>query len=214
MEMAKAAGVFGLACCSAMSSPSAIAADAGWYAGVGVGQARATPDTGQITSELQLVGFATATMTTLDDRDTSYKFFGGYRFNRNFALEGGYFSLGSISYTATTTGPAGTLAHNTKPQGLNLDAVVIFPVAGKLSAYGRLGVQHTETRNASSGTGAVLLLIPNPNTHETNYKVGVGAQYDLTTSVGLRAEWERYRFNDSTSTGDINVYSAGLLYKF
>jgi OOP family OmpA-OmpF porin len=38
-----------------------------------------------------------------EQQDTAYKIFGGYQFNRNFALEGGYFNLGKFTYNAAPT---------------------------------------------------------------------------------------------------------------
>src|SRR5713226_3184589 len=50
---------------------------------------------------------------------------------------------------------------------------------------------------------------------ETNYKLGIGVQYDLTKSLGLRGEGERYRINDAVGNhGDVYVYSVGLVYMF
>jgi opacity protein-like surface antigen len=46
--------------------------------------------------------------------------------------------------------------------------------------------------------------------------VGLGAQYNLSKSVGLRAEWERYFEVGDNTTGemDIDLISVGVVYKF
>lgn len=215
MKIAKTAGIMGLVCCSALCSSYVTAADTGWYAGMGVGQSRAVIDNDKISNELRSLGFATAAVTAQDDHNTAYKFYGGYKFTRNFALEGGYFYLGKYRFTATTTGPAGTLSGDVKPRGLNLDAVGMLPIAGKFSALARLGVQYAEAGDSFVGAGAVSVASPNPGRRETNFKLGLGGQYDLTDSVGLRGEWERYRIrNASSSSGDINFFSAGVFVKF
>ena len=85
---------------------------------------------------------------------TGYKLFGGYKFNKNFALEGGYFDLGKFGFTATTV-PAGTLNGNIKLKGLNLDAVGILPIAEKFSAFGRVGLNYAQAKDSFTGTGAV-----------------------------------------------------------
>jgi len=45
----------------------------------------------------------------------------------------------------------------------------------------------------------------------------MGAQYNFTKTVGLRAEWERY-FNvgdpDSTRESEIDMITAGVIFKF
>ncbi|MGC4394543.1 OmpA family protein [Hydrogenophaga sp. T2] len=60
-----------------------------------------------------------------DNSDRSYKLFGGHQFNRNLALEGGYFNLGETDFSANTA-PAGTLAGH----GRDMDTAtisVVFP---------------------------------------------------------------------------------------
>ncbi len=56
---------------------------------------------------------------------------------------------------------------------------------------------------------------PDPSKRETNYKFGVGIQYNFTESLGMRAEAERYRINDAVGNrGDIDLFSLGLVYRF
>ena len=188
-RLSKTVGALGLVGCAVIASPNAVADDSGWYMGGNIGQSRATIDDVRITGSL--AGF-TSTSIADDNRNTGYKLFGGYRFNKNFALEGGYFDLGKFGYTATTVLPAGTLIGNTKLDGLNLDAVGILPITGKFSVFGRIGMNYAEAKDSFSNTGAVPVPAnPNPNKHETNPKVGIGLQYDFTGSLGMRAEAER-----------------------
>jgi OOP family OmpA-OmpF porin len=197
-----------------MNSPFAVADDSGWYAGASVGQSRAKIDDARITSNL--VGAGVTTTSIVDDkRDTGYKIFGGYRYNKNFALEGGYFDLGQFGYTATTTGPAGTLTGKIKLKGLNLDVVGTLPVTEKFSVLGRLGLNYAEARDNFTTTGGLTVTNPNPSKNEINYKFGAGVQYDFTESLGMRLEAERYRINDAVGNkGDIDMYSLGLVYRF
>ena len=213
MKFAKASGTLGLAALAVIASPFAAADDTGWYGGVSVGQSSAKIDDARITSDVLGRGFATTSIND-DDRDTGYKLFGGYRFNKNFALEGGYFDLGRFGFTSTTV-PAGTLSGNIKLQGLNLDAVGILPITEKFSAFGRIGVNYAEARDSFSGTGAVNVLNPSPSKRDTNLKLGLGLQYDFTPSLGMRLEAERYRINDAVGNkGDVDLVSLGLVYRF
>ena len=213
MRLARASGTLGLAALAAIASPFAVGDDAGWYGGLNIGRSRADIDNTKITGSLQGAGLATTSMTE-DNRDTGYKLFAGYKFNRNFALEGGYFDLGKFGFAATTA-PAGTLNGDIKLRGLNLDAVGILPFTEKFSAFGRVGANYAQTRDSFSGTGAVNVIRPNPSTRETNYKFGAGLQYDFTQSVGMRAEVERYRINDAVGNkGDVDLFSVGLVYRF
>jgi len=210
-KVAKTVGALGLMGCAAMNSPFAMADDSFWYGGINIGRSKAKIDDARITS--QLVGAGPVSITD-NNSDTGYKLFGGYQINKNFALEGGYFNLGKFGYTATVPAP-GTLSGNIKLQGLNLDAVGILPITEKFSAFGRLGVQYAQAKDSFAGTGAVTVTNPNPSKNATNYKAGVGVQYDFTQSLGMRAEAERYRIDDAVGNkGDVNMYSVGLIYRF
>lgn len=215
MKLARASSKLGLLALAVSACPFVMAAEPGWYGGVGVGQSRASIDDARITSGLAGSGLAT---TSIDDKnngyDTGYKLFGGYQFNRNIALEGGYFDLGKFSFKAITV-PAGTLNGEMKVQGLNLDLVGTLPFTEKFSAFGRVGAIYAEAADTYSGTGAVSVLDPNPKKQDTNYKFGLGLQYDFTQKLAMRVEAERYRINDAVGNkGDIDLISVGLIFRF
>ena len=213
MKLARASGALGLVALAVAASPFAVAADSNWYGGINIGQSRAKIDDPRIRSGL-LSGGLTTTSILDDDRDAGYKLYGGYQFNRNFALEGGYFDLGKFGFVATTV-PAGTLTGNIKLRGLNLDAVGILPITEKFSAFGRVGVNYAEARDSFTGTGAVRVLNPSPSKRDTNHKFGLGLQYAFTESLAVRGEVERYRIDDAIGNkGDIDLFSVGLVYRF
>jgi OOP family OmpA-OmpF porin len=214
MKIVRAIGALGLAGLAAVnSSPLALAADSGWYGGLSIGLSRAYIADDRIRNELAGAGL---TMTSIDDddKDTGFKLLGGYKVNKNFAVEGGYFNLGEFGFTANTT-PTGSLTGTMKLQGFNLDAVGILPFTEKFSGLARVGLTYGEAKDTFQGTGAVVVNNPNPKKSEANYKFGAGLQYDFTQSLGLRTEWERYRVNDAVGNkGDIDMFSIGLVYIF
>lgn len=213
MELAKISGKLGLAALAVVACPLALADDAGWYGGVSVGESQSTIDDGRIIRGLLGSGLTAATIDT-DNRDTSYKVFGGYQFNRYFGLEGGYFDLGKFGFKATSV-PAGTLNGTIRIQGINLDAVGTLPLTEKFSAFGRVGATYAETKDTFSGTGAIHVLDPGPQKLDTNYKYGLGLQYAFTKAFAMRLEGERYRVNDAVGNhGDIDTISVGLVFRF
>jgi OmpA-OmpF porin, OOP family len=224
MKLVRTLGTLGLAGFAAVNAPAAPAADSGWYGGLNIGLSKAEIDHGRIESQLGASGVGLVTTSIDDDdEDIGFKLFAGYKFNRNFAVEGGYFNLGEFGFTAQTL-PTGSLTGSAKFTGLNLDAVGILPFTEKLSAIGRVGLTYVRTKDTFSGTGAVAVLNaagansvgnPNPEEKEASYKYGLGLQYDFTRSLGLRTEWERYRVNDAVGNkGDIDLWSIGLVYIF
>lgn len=213
-KITKAVGTLGLVGCAVLNGPLAIAADSGWLGGLSIGQSRATIDDAQIKAQLLDAGLTTTSMKE-DERDTAFKIFAGYKFSPYFALEGGYFNLGQFDFRATTV-PAGTLSGKIKLQGLNFDAVGILPITEKFSALGRAGLNFVEAKDKFSNTGVVVTPIDaSPSKTALKYKIGLGVQYDVTESIGVRGEWERHRIDDAVGNlADIDMVSLGLVVEF
>jgi OOP family OmpA-OmpF porin len=183
------------------------------YGGLSVGQSRAKVDENRIAGSQLGLGLTTSSVTR-DETDTAYRVFGGYQFNRNFALEAGVFDLGKYSLNATTV-PAGSLIGEIKNRGAHLDLVGTLPVTERLSVLGRIGAHHARTRGDFRGTGAVTPLNPAPSIRETNPKLGVGLQYAINPSFLVRGEVERYQVNDSVGhRGGVNVVSMSVVFPF
>lgn len=202
-----------LAALAVTLSPSAFADDAGWYTGFNAGQSRAKIDDTRIADGLLNDGFTTTSISN-DDRHFGFKAFGGYEFNRYFALEGGYFNLGKFGFTADTS-PAGSLRGDIKLQGANFDAVGSVPLSDKFSLFARAGLNYADAKDSFAGTGSVAVIDRSPRKWAANYKFGFGAEYDFTRFIGMRIEAERYRIDDAVGNkGDVDLYSAGLVFKF
>ncbi|MEX2489704.1 MAG: OmpA family protein [Pseudomonadales bacterium] len=196
-----------------ITNPAAAADSSGWYLGAGVGQSRATIAHKQIRDDLLASGFTT-TDFDMDEEDFSYKLFAGYQFNRNFALEAGYFDLGEFDYTATTV-PTGTKTGELEFQGWNFDLVGTIPLSERAGVFGRIGVHRSEAEVQFAGTGAVNVLQPRFSETATKFKAGIGFQYRMTDSLALRVEAERYRMDDAVGNdGDLDLLSASLVYQF
>jgi len=211
--LAGTSGTLSLMAVAIIASPVALAEDDGWYIGGNVGYSQADIDDERINSSLLGSGFSSTTISE-DDNSTDYKIFGGYQVNRYFAMEAGFFELGDFGYTASTV-PPGTLTGEILVRGINFDLVGILPISDKFSAFARAGVTRAETEADFSGTGAVNVINANPSEYDNKYKYGVGVEYKMTESLGLRAEAERYRINDAVGNdGDVDMFSAGLVYRF
>ena len=213
MKLARTSVLIGFASLAVIASSTAVADDSGWYGGANIGRSSATIDNARITSGLASSGLNTTSIANRD-RDTAYKIYGGYQFNKYIGLEGGYFDLGKFGFTANTL-PLGTLNGNTRLRGFNLDAVGTLPLSERFSALGRIGINNAQARDSFTGTGAVNVTNPNPSKRDTNYKLGVGVQYAFNDALAMRAEMERYRVNDAIGNrGHVDVVSVGLVYSF
>jgi OOP family OmpA-OmpF porin len=209
-KVAKTLGALGLVGCAVFNSQLAMAVESGWIGGMSAGQSKARIDDPQIAAKLQAGGFTSNSISDLN-LNTGVKIFGGYQFNKYFALEGGYYDLGRFGYIATTI-PTGALNGAIQLRGLNFDTVGFLPIAEKFSVFGRLGLNYGQSRDNFTSSGAVAVTDANPSSNSFNMKAGVGIQYDFGESLGLRGEWERYRINDAVGTrGDVDLLSFGLV---
>jgi OOP family OmpA-OmpF porin len=125
--------------------------------------------------------------TGCDDKDTSFRLFGGYQFTPNIAAELGYNDFGKIG------------GIDVKSNAWDLSAVGMWPLASQISLLGRVGLYHGEVKDGGSDT-------------KNGVTFGLGAQYDFTRNVGVRAEWQR--FNNISSNVDVDTFSIGALYRF
>jgi len=86
-----------LAAIAALGSTSAQAQDSSYsYYGFGIGQARATIDDGAIAAALAGSGL-TINAVSHEERESTYKLFGGYQFNRHIGIELGYFDMAVLA---------------------------------------------------------------------------------------------------------------------
>ena len=111
-----------------------------FYAGGNLAYSKARYENSQLVSDLASGGI-TAT-GTVDNTATGGKIFAGYKLVDLFAIEVGYFDLGTVltdtgSYSRPT--PASTFSGSTKIRGESIDLVWTIPVGKGFSALARLG---------------------------------------------------------------------------
>jgi OOP family OmpA-OmpF porin len=190
-----------------------------WYVGGSLGQSKVNVDTGELDRELTGLGIGHSGFRA-DEKDTAWKIFAGYKFNRNFALEGGWHSLGEWSASTTITSvfgtpvtPVGSKAEFKTQQVFDIAAVGILPVSNEFSVFGKLGLYTAKTEvRFSIGT-----ISDSANARNENLLLGLGLGYDFSKNVGARLEWEHFRQvgdKDKTFEGDVNVFTLGIVYSF
>ncbi len=197
------------ACAAVLAAVPATQASAGnWYVGAGVGASHLNGGATAIDPNLGTAA-EPGPVTSLDDKDTGWKVFGGYQFNRNFAAEAIYAEFGKFEVTHAEG--AGSATDRVKPKALCLAGVGTLPVSGNWSLLGKVGVCHWNDHPSESET------TPDQEIYETSSGTdpmfGLGAGYDLTKNVNLRAEWERYQ-NVVHNHGDVDLYSVSVNYRF
>jgi OOP family OmpA-OmpF porin len=194
----------------------AVAAEQGGYVGFAIGQSKAKIDQGDIDSAFASLGLGAS--TSVDDTDIGFKVYGGYRFNRNFAIEGGYTDFGKFtSHSVVTSGGSGTGDGEWKAYSIDLSALGILPLNERFSLFGRAGLSlwNMDFTFTAAGPGGVGIA----SESRTGFSplLGIGATFNFTRQLALRAEFERhFSVGDSDTTGksDIDLISLGLQVRF
>lgn len=142
---------------------------------------------------------------TVDGKDTAWKIFGGYMFNRHFGLEAAYVDLGEVSYSGSFGGAAVT-GGKVEITGFNVAAIGSYPVNEQFSVFGKLGFFLWDAE-ASDTTGGVPFSAKDDG---TDLSWGVGVNYNFTRNLGVRAEWEMFESSDA----DGSLLSLGIVWRF
>ena len=141
----------------------------------------------------------------VDGKDTAWKIFGGYMFNRHFGIEGAYVDLGEVSYSGSFLG-APVTGGKLEVTGFNVAAIGSYPVTEEFSVFGKIGLFIWDAE-ANDTTGGVPF---SGKEDGSDLSFGVGIGYQFTRNLGLRAEWEMFKSNDA----DASLISVGLLWRF
>jgi len=164
-----------------------------WYAGFGIGVGNLNK------SGQDLTGLSNA---SVDDSDTTYTVRLGYRVNKYFAIEGGYYDLGQYTFN----GKVGNVdvSGSAKAKSWGLSAVGIAPLSDAFELYGRLGIEQSELK-ANANTA---LLTASESDKQTGATYGFGGRYLFTKQFGMFAEWMK---NDKIN---VDSYLIGVDFRF
>jgi hypothetical protein len=159
-------------------SSLAARADTGFYLGVSAGNAT-------------IDGTVPSTSTSIDETDTGYKAYAGFRLLSLLAVEGGYVDFGKPS------GASGEVDLT----GWDLFAVLNLPI-GPIQLFAKAGVINWD---AEAQVGGVKI-----ESDGNDPAVGAGVAVRIG-SFGVRAEYEYFDVQDYDN---VSMYSIGLEYSF
>jgi OmpA-OmpF porin, OOP family len=181
---------------SAMAFAGPVSAqDAGFFVGGSIGQSDTDEE---ITAGLIDSG-------SVDGKDTAWKIFGGYMFNRNFGVELAYIDAGEVSYSGTFFGLPVT-GGKVELTAFNLAAIGVLPLSEQFSLFGKVGLfkWEAEFNDVTGGTPM------SGDDDGTDVSFGVGLQYNFSRNLGVRAEYEFFQTDDA----DASLISVGVVWKF
>lgn len=130
----------------------------------------------------------------VDSNAAGYKLFGGFSFNQNFAVEGGYTDFGSLEND-------GDLQYAGELDGFNVYGVGSMPI-GVVDVFAKAGAffweQSVDVRNVTFSNDGIAPVF------------GVGVSGDLG-NLGVRGEYEMF---DVDAADVASMLSLGVAYAF
>ena len=201
-----------------LCSVATFAQDKGPYLGAGVGQSKAK-NFGGPSSCPKLPGVTVTSCSVLDDTDTGWKVFGGYRVS-NAAFEASWVDLGKVKLSESGTVSAIPVIDSAEAHayGASFDAVFSLPISSDFSLSARAGLFHwTVTATVTRTSGAAQGFSEDRKLTGTGLDFGVGARYDFAENAGIRIEFQRFAgvgVEGTTGKADVDLISASLIYRF
>lgn len=214
---------------TAAVAPRAQAAEPGFYIGGQYGQTDkevriADFDTYTLGPDVFAgIGFTpTAFSSSVDDSFNGYGFYGGYRFNRHLAVEGGYFNLGTFRYRSQAMGNVGGIPTNAvfnydgETSGITVAALGVWPLSYRWEVYGRAGVLF-----ASNTASQYYADVQGPGRRELSENsvdmlAGIGTSFNFLEIYDLRLEYQRVfdAGDEAIGEGDADTISVGISVMF
>ena len=148
--------------------------------------------------------------TVCDKRDTAFKIFGGYMYSPNWGAEVAYYDQGKVK-VAGNDDTFGLVTGDFRGRGFALFGVGAMPF-DRFSVFGKLGVASVRVKGTVTST-VPPVQASDSETH-SDFAWGVGASYDFSKTLGVRAEFERLRVKFQDEKMNADLFSIGLVYRF
>ena len=178
-----------LAVCLGVCLLAAVPASAGPYFGASVGQSSA--DLGDMGPD-----------TTIDDSDTQWEVYGGWRLLKFVALEAGYADMGQVSAASTID----TSSVSMSAAGLSVSALGVLPV-GNFDLFAKMGYLYWDA-DLSIFDEALGQIDTGDDGDDT--VIGAGVVWNYPGPGAARLEYEQTQIGSL----DIDSVAAGLSFMF
>lgn len=198
----------GVAVCAAMAG-AAHAWEPGPYLGFALGGTSYDLDVSDY-DDGNLVG-----SRSVDDSDTGYKLYGGYRITPNIGVEVYYVNLGDSTFRGRAGAAVeywceGPVSSKVEVDGFGASLLGGMPIGRDFSIYGKAGIfawdwdaRETDScgtfRDSESGTELAF---------------GAGVSYQINYMTSVHVEWERYMdvLDGFSGEFDVDFFSVGLSF--
>ncbi len=128
-----------------------------------------------------------------DDGSSGFKLLGGYKFNPNLAIEGGYFDFGKASAGGETL----------KANGFGVGGAFHHDINSDFNLVGRLGVANMKADDSDSSSES-----------STQLYGGIGLGYKVAPNWSVDAAYDFSKIKLSGEKFDVHLFSVGLTFAF
>ena len=143
------------------------------------------------------VGVTSPDVNTFDD-GTGFQFFGGYNFNANFGLEGGYVDMGEFDQSGAPPGNFNSI------DGLYAALVLGHQFSNGVAIKGKIGSYWWDFDARRTGR-------PSTKSDGSSLLLAAGLDYYFNRSVGIGVEYSLY---DDVGGADLDAFWLNLIYRF
>jgi opacity protein-like surface antigen len=141
----------------------------------------------------------------------TYRFLLGYQLSKNWALELAYLTTGDFRQNASN----GVINYQARLSAKGEDLALVYRFSEVVPGlFVKAGMSQTRLQTQ------VTIVTPLGTTARTNstsgngYLAGVGYQFDLSNALAARLGYTRYEHIGGQNNIKLNVFSAGLTYRF
>lgn len=129
-----------------------------------------------------------------DDGSTGFKILGGFKFNPNMAIEGGYFDFGKAS----------SLGDTFKVNGFGVGGAFHFDVNSDFGVVARLGVANMKGEASASSSSET----------STQLYGGLGLGYKVAPNWSVDAAYDFSKAKFAGEKVDAHMFSVGVTFGF
>jgi OmpA-OmpF porin, OOP family len=176
-----------------IAMPTLAADDQGFYVGAGAGQLSVDSN-----------GDIDGTAFSFDDSDTAFRIFGGWQFNENFGVEGGYIDGGTASETFDIDGT--DVDVDIEVTGFDLMLRGVLPIGESFFAFAQVGGIFWDADFSASALGVT----ESDSDSGEDLAYGAGFGFNFGDNAGVRAEYMIYDISDA----DVDSILASFFWKF
>lgn len=141
--------------------------------------------------------------TSCDNKDTGFKFAGGYMFMPNFGAELSYTDFGKARATL------GSLGAEIQTTSIGLFAVGVAPI-DQFTLFGKLGFASNKTEL----TGSLGAVSASEDDTSTEFAWAIGAGYFFNKNLGVELEYSATKAKFQGESGDVYLLALGVKFRF